>query len=216
VRITISALAAYFLAQVLTVPLRGLWAVLTAVVVMQASVGGSIRASFEYVVGTFAGAVYATLVSLLVPHAGPPATGAVLALSIAPLAFAAARSATFRIAPFTAVIVLLLAGEFGEGSTAAAMARLLEVAMGGAVAVTVSLLIFPEHAYGRGRQAAVIALDRPAPSLTSIRYSPTASSWPPGLIAHAWPCDSGSGLILSSDCSSGVTTNFATPSRPML
>jgi uncharacterized membrane protein YccC len=160
VRITISALAAYFLAQVLTVPLRGLWAVLTAVVVMQASVGGSIRASFEYVVGTFAGAVYATLVSLLVPHAGPPATGAVLALSIAPLAFAAARSATFRIAPFTAVIVLLLAGEFGEGSTAAAMARLLEVAMGGAVAVTVSLLIFPEHAYGRGRQAAVIALER--------------------------------------------------------
>jgi uncharacterized membrane protein YccC len=94
------------------------------------------------VVGTFAGAVYVTLVSLLVPHAGPPATGAVLALSIAPLAFAAARSAIFRIAPFTAVIVLLLAGEFGEGSTAATMTRLLEVAMGGAVAVTVSLLIF--------------------------------------------------------------------------
>ena len=59
-RVTVAALLAFALAQVLTIPLHGLWAVLTAVVVTQMSVGGSLRASAEYVVGTLGGAVYAS------------------------------------------------------------------------------------------------------------------------------------------------------------
>jgi uncharacterized membrane protein YccC len=52
----------------LNFPLHGSWMVLTAVVMTQVSVGGSLRASLDYVVGTLAGAVYAAAVGVLVPH----------------------------------------------------------------------------------------------------------------------------------------------------
>jgi uncharacterized membrane protein YccC len=157
IRATISALLAFSITRVINAPLHGLWAVLTALVVMQTSAGGSIRATTDYVLGTFAGAVYATIVSLI-PHNTPLATAAVLALAIAPLAYAAARNPVFRVAPFTALIVLLLAGEFREGPIAAASIRLFEVAFGGVVAVAVSLLILPERAHSVGKRQAVIAL----------------------------------------------------------
>jgi uncharacterized membrane protein YccC len=164
-RITLSALAAFALVQFVKVPLHGLWAVLTAVMVTQASAGGSIRASLEYLLGTLAGAVYATFVALLMPHDTPLFMGAALALAIAPLAYAAASSPVFRVAPFTAVIVLLLGREFGESPLAAAATRLIEVALGGGVAVVVSLLVLPEGAHGRGQQAAAMALERLADAL---------------------------------------------------
>jgi len=164
-RMTLSALAAFSLVQIVKVPLHGLWAVLTAVVVTQASAGGSIRASLEYLLGTLAGAVYATFVALLLPHDTPVTMGAALAIAIAPLAFAAASSSVFRVAPFTAAIVLLLAGDHEQGPLAAAATRLVEVALGGGVAVAVSLLVLPERAHGRGRQAAAAALERLADAL---------------------------------------------------
>jgi uncharacterized membrane protein YccC len=58
-RVTVAALASFVLAQFLTIPLAGLWAVLTAVVVTQMSLGGSLKATIEYSVGTLGGAVYA-------------------------------------------------------------------------------------------------------------------------------------------------------------
>jgi hypothetical protein len=159
-RMTVAAVAAFLLGQVLQLPMHGLWAVLTAVIVTQASVGGSIGASLEYVLGTLAGGLYATLVTLLIPHTTPLATAGVLALCIAPLAYAAARASAFRVAPFTAVIVLLLAGQFGLGPLAAGATRLLEVVLGSAIAVSVSMLLFPERSYRRAKQAAVLALEQ--------------------------------------------------------
>ena len=91
VRATVSALIAFSVSQLIDAPLHGLWAVLTAVVVLQVSAGGSLRATVDYVVGTLAGAVYATIVSFI-PHTTPLAVAAVLALAIAPLAYASARS----------------------------------------------------------------------------------------------------------------------------
>lgn len=167
-RMTVSGVAAFCLGQVLTVPLHGLWAVLTAVIVTQASIGGSIGASLEYVLGTLAGALYASVVALLIPHTTMLATAGVLALSIAPLAYAAALSNVFRVAPFTAVIVLLLSGQFGQSPLTAAGTRLLEVIMGGAVAVAVSLIFFPEPAYRRTKQAAAAALEQFAQALPSL------------------------------------------------
>jgi Fusaric acid resistance protein-like len=164
-RMTVAAVGAFFLGRVLAVPLHGIWAVLTAVIVTQASVGGSIGASLNYVLGTLVGAIYASFVALLIPHTTQLATAGVLALSIAPLAYAAALSNVFRVAPFTAVIVLLLAGQFGQGPLAAAATRLLEVVLGGAVAVLVSLVLFPEQAYRRAKQAAVLSLEQLAHAL---------------------------------------------------
>ena len=113
-RMTVAGLIALTLVQSLAFPFYGLWTVLTAVVVTQLSVGGSVRATIEYVVGTLGGAVYAGAVGALIPHTTVIAQDFVLALTIAPLGLAAAINPNFRVAPFSAVLVLLLAGQLGE------------------------------------------------------------------------------------------------------
>ena len=167
-RMTVAAVSAFAVAQILTVPLHGLWAVLTAVVVTQMSVGGSLRSTAEYVIGTLGGAIYASAVGLLVPHATPAALAGVLAVAVAPLAYAAALSPMFRVAPFTAVIVLLISSELGEGPIEAGIYRLLEVAIGGAVAVMVSLLLLPDRAHRLGLDTAARVLDQLARILTEL------------------------------------------------
>jgi uncharacterized membrane protein YccC len=167
-RMTIAAVLAFALAQFLAVPLHGLWVVLTAVVVTQMSVGGSLRATAEYVIGTLGGAIYAGAVAVLVPHTTMLATAGVLALAIAPLAYAAAVNPSFRVAPFTAVIVLLVSIQLGDGPIESAFYRLLEVGLGGAVAVAVSLLVFPERAHGLGLGAAARVLEQLARVLPKL------------------------------------------------
>ena len=114
-RVTVAALSAFVLAQIFTMPLHGLWAVLTAVVVTQMSAGGSLGATAEYVIGTLGGAIYASAVGFLVPHTTTTAVAGVLALTVAPLAWAATLSPSFRVAPFTAVLVLMISSQLGEG-----------------------------------------------------------------------------------------------------
>lgn len=167
-RVTTSAIVAFTLAQFLAIPLHGLWAVLTAVVVTQMSVGGSLKATADYVIGTLGGAVYATAIAVLVPHPNPFAVAGVLALAITPLAYAAAVNPSFRVAPFTAVIVLLLSTQMGEAPLESAFYRLLEVVIGGAVAVTVSLLVFPARAHALGLDAAGRALELMANGLPRL------------------------------------------------
>ena len=125
---TVAALLAFALAQVWNIPLHGLWAVLTAVVLTQISVGGSLHATTEYVLGTMGGAVYAAAIAVLIPHTTELALAGVLALTIAPLAFAAAVSPSFRVAPFTAAIVLLIWRPARRRSGQIGALSLLEVA----------------------------------------------------------------------------------------
>jgi uncharacterized membrane protein YccC len=161
-RMTAAGLLALIVAQSLALPLHGLWVVLTAVVVTQMSVGGSLRATIEYITGTLGGAIYAAAIGVLVPHASAIAQGAVLALTVAPLAFAAAINPNFRVAPFSAVLVLLLSGQLGEGPIESAFTRFLEVALGGAIAIIVSLLVFSERAHSLGVETAAQILQRMA------------------------------------------------------
>jgi uncharacterized membrane protein YccC len=167
-RMTLAGLLALIVARNLALPLQGLWVVLTAVVVMQMSVGGSLRASIEYVIGTFGGVAYAGAIGLLIPHVTPVTQGGVLVLTIAPLAFAAAMNPNFRVAPFSAVLVLLLSGQLGESPVESAFARLSEVALGGAIAIVVSFLVFPQRAHSLGVEAAVRILERMAKVLPEL------------------------------------------------
>jgi uncharacterized membrane protein YccC len=130
-RVTVAALASSLLAQLLTVPLAGLWAVLTAVVVTQMSVGGSLKATIEYSVGTLGGAVYAGAIGALVPHYNELSLLAALALAVAPLALLAAVNPHFRVGRFTAVIVVLGAAAVHTDPIGSAFYRVLEVAIGG-------------------------------------------------------------------------------------
>ena len=66
-RVTVAAMLALVAAQLLGLPLP-LWAVLTAVIVTQMSVGRSLKATGDYLVGTLGGAVYGGAVAILIPH----------------------------------------------------------------------------------------------------------------------------------------------------
>ena len=125
----------------------GLWAVLTAIVVTQMSLGGSLRATIEYFVGTFGGAVYAGAIAALVPHQTEISTLAVLALAVAPLALLAAINPNFRVGPFTAVIVVLGATATHTDPISSAFYRVLEVALGGFIGLLVSFLVLPARAH---------------------------------------------------------------------
>lgn len=146
-RVTVAALASFVLAQLFTIPLAGLWAVLTAVVVTQMSLGGSLKATIEYSVGTLGGAVYAGTIATLVPHYDEISLLAVLALAVAPLALLAAVDPHFRVGPFTAVIVVLGASGTHTDPIGSAFYRVLEVALGGVTGLMVSFLVLPARAH---------------------------------------------------------------------
>jgi uncharacterized membrane protein YccC len=167
-RMTASGLVAYAVAKILHVPLNGLWVIITAIVVTQMSAGGSLRATLEYIIGTVGGAIYAAIIGVLIPHAAPLAEAGVLVLVLAPLALLAAFNPNFRVAPFSAVLVLLIAGRFGEGPIESAITRSGEVALGGVIAVLVSLLVFPERAHQMRLNAAVRLLQRLARDLPRL------------------------------------------------
>jgi uncharacterized membrane protein YccC len=168
VRMTVAGLAAFAVAQVLRIPLNGLWVIITAIVVMQLSAGGSLRATLEYIVGTVGGAIYAAIIGVLIPHATPLSEAVVLALTIAPLALLAAFNPNFRVAPFSAVLVILIAGQFGEGPVESAVTRSSEVALGGVIAVIVSLVVFPERAHSLRLKAACRLLQQLARELPEL------------------------------------------------
>ena len=94
IRVTIAALVSLALAQRLGLPLP-LWAVLTAVIVTQMSVGRSLIATFDYLVGTLGGAIYGGAIGVLIPHSSEIALLAVLALAVTPLALIAAINPRF-------------------------------------------------------------------------------------------------------------------------
>src|ERR1700722_10953538 len=77
-RVTVAAMASFVLAQLLNIPLGGLWAVLTSVIVTQMSLGGSLKATIEYLVGTLGGAVYGGAIAAIFPHTNELAFLAVL------------------------------------------------------------------------------------------------------------------------------------------
>jgi len=168
VRMTASGLAAFAVAQALHIPLNGLWLILTAIVVTQMSAGGSVRATLEYIIGTVGGAVYGAVLGVLIPHDTLLTQAFIIALAIAPLAFVAAFNPNFRVAPFSAVLVILIAGQFGEGPIESAITRSGEVALGGIIAVVVSLLVFPQRANHMRLSAAARLLERFARELPQL------------------------------------------------
>jgi uncharacterized membrane protein YccC len=166
-RVTLAALATYALAEFLHLPLV-LWAVLTAIIVTQLSVGRTLKATIDYFVGTLSGAVFSSLVATLIPHASELGTLAVLAIALAPLALLAAIRPSFTVAPFTAVMVLLIPTFTHASPLESAYYRVIEVALGGMIALAVSFLVFPERAHGLAIEAGARLLERMAAALGEL------------------------------------------------
>src|SRR4051794_10349343 len=111
VRLTTAGIAAFTLFRALGMP-HALWAVITALLVTQSSVGGSLKAALDQLVRSLFGAAYGVLVALVISPNDPLSSAAALVAALTPLSMLAAFSAGFRIAPITAAIVLL--GDVGS------------------------------------------------------------------------------------------------------
>jgi uncharacterized membrane protein YccC len=174
-RVTLAALATYALAEFLQLPLV-LWAVLTATIVTQLSVGRTLKATIDYFLGTLIGAIWSSLVATLIPHANELGTLAVLAIALAPLALLAAIQPSFTVAPFTAVMVLLVPTLTHASPLESAYYRVIEVALGGMIALAVSFLVYPERAHGLAIEAGARLLELMATALGGSTALPGTST----------------------------------------
>jgi uncharacterized membrane protein YccC len=117
---------------------------MTALIIVQLSLGGTIAAAVDRFLGTLVGA------ALAVGAAWAGQTWGVnevllLALTLAPLAFLAALYPGFRVAPLTAAIVLL-AMPSSASPIASALHRVEEIALGTLIGIAVSMVVFPSRA----------------------------------------------------------------------
>jgi uncharacterized membrane protein YccC len=168
VRVTVGALSAFALYEAFRLP-QGFWAVFTVVIVMQGSIGGTVSASIDRMKGTLLGAVVGGCCASLAPRT-PIGMGAGLAIAVGATAFFSAFRQSLKVAPVTAVIMLLSPAGAGLGPLQAALYRVIEIAVGGAIGVLASILIFP----ARSRQVVVARtvelLDLMADALASYAH----------------------------------------------
>jgi len=150
IRITVAASAAYAIATALHL-LLPLWAVLTSLIVTQMSVGRSLKATRDYMLGTIGGAVYGGAIAVLIPHAGEGGLMALLVLAVAPLAFIGAVHPSMSAATVTAVIVLLVPAMNNTNPLDSTIDRLLEVTVGAVTGLVVSFLVLPSRAISQIR-----------------------------------------------------------------
>ncbi len=149
--------AAFVLATLLQLP-QGYWSVISALIVVQASVGGTLVAAQERAAGTFAGALVGAAVAYLHPHS-LVSTSLALTATVGLLAFAAAGRPMLRLAPVTAAI-LLVATANQPDSFVVAVERVLEVTLGCAIGVAATFVVFPSRLEGDiARDAREIAGD---------------------------------------------------------
>lgn len=160
-RITIAAILALIIAQLVHIPLP-MWVVITAVILTQMSVGRSLKATADYFLGTVGGALYGGLIAIILPHETELTLLLVFALAVAPLALFAALKPNMNVLPITAIIVLLMPTMSTSMHVTpfwSAVYRVMEVGLGGAIGLAVSFLVLPAAAHRQVRQAAARALD---------------------------------------------------------
>lgn len=143
VRATIAALLAYGIAWALDLP-KGYWAVLSAILVVQSSLGASVAVALDRGAGTVAGGIIGVALAML---AGPSQNLTVLFLTIGTLATAllAAYRPSFKLAPVT-VVVVMLADPTHAQPLISGLQRVFEITLGGLVGIGCALFIFPTRA----------------------------------------------------------------------
>lgn len=157
-RVTVAAAAAFAIATALHLRLP-LWAVLTSLIVTQMSVGRSLKATRDYMLGTVGGAIYGGAIAVLIPHSGEGALLGSLVLAVAPLAFTAAINPSLSAATVTAVIVLLVPTFSHVDPLASAIDRVMEVTVGALTGLLVSFFVLPSRAHRQIRVRAARTLE---------------------------------------------------------
>jgi uncharacterized membrane protein YccC len=144
-RILASAMLTYTVAELLQLE-QVFWAVLTSVIVMQASLGGSMKAMVDRCSGTIVGGFFGIAIGVTMPRNGPVSTGLALLMALVPVAVLVAFKPAYRVAPVTAAIVVL-AYRGPHGALASGLLRVFEIGLGSLVAFIVALVVFPARAH---------------------------------------------------------------------
>ncbi|WP_312735542.1 FUSC family protein [Brevundimonas sp.] len=138
------ATAALYLATWLRLP-HPYWSVISAIVVIQTSVGGGVlTVARDRAIGTASGALVGALVAFVRPP-GLESLALAVAVATATLAFLGAGRPWLKVAPVTATIVIA-GGSGADGPASLAIDRLMEILVGSGVGVIAILALFPRHA----------------------------------------------------------------------
>lgn len=164
-QMAVGAMAALYLATWLNLP-HPYWSVISAIVVIQASVGGGVlTVARDRAIGTVTGALAGAVFAFLRPP-GMESMALSIAASTALLAFFGTGRPWLKIAPVTATIVIA-GGTGAEGPASLALDRVMEILVGSGVGVMAILALFPRHAHqsfklqareAAGEAAALLAL----------------------------------------------------------
>lgn len=140
IRVMVGSVIAFAAYRLLGLP-QGFWAVVTVVIVLQGSVGGTVGAAMDRLAGTVAGAILGGIAILIAPHT-TTGIGLALATVVFVTGLVAAIRPQMRVAPITAAILLLTARS-GSSPEIFVLERIGEIALGGVVGVATSLLVLP-------------------------------------------------------------------------
>jgi uncharacterized membrane protein YccC len=143
VRALTAASLSFLIAETLALP-QSYWAVITALIIIQGSLGGTLAAAIDRILGTVAGAALGVAAALARGFWQVPEI-VLLVLAVAPVSLLAAIRPSFRIAPVTAAIVVL-ASSGRVSPIEAAFDRVVEIALGTAIGIAVSILVLPSRA----------------------------------------------------------------------
>jgi gas vesicle protein len=141
VRVTVGCILAFIIDHLFNLP-QGYWAVFTVVIVMQGSIGGTLSAAIDRMKGTLLGAAIGGAAAALRPQT-PLGLGEALAVSVGLTALAAALRPTLKVAPVTAVIMLISPSGGHLGPLEAALLRVVEIFIGSVIGVATSVLVLP-------------------------------------------------------------------------
>jgi uncharacterized membrane protein YccC len=147
VRITVAAGLAFVAVKLVGLS-QSSWAVITAIIVMQASLGGSVKAAMDRMGGTLVGAIWGAAISLSLPHQDNVQLGLAVLAVVGPTALCSALLPSFRVAPITALIVLIPSMASELAPFAFALERVCEITLGILVGVGVALFVLPARAQG--------------------------------------------------------------------
>jgi len=182
-RVTAAAVLAFALAKLLGFS-HGYWAVITSIIVMQTSVGGSLKAALDRLLGTMAGALWGAVIALVIPHATTAGLAGAMVAAIAPLALLAAIRPSFKVAPVTAFIVLVPLSGVAAPPLSYALDRILEISIGSVVGMVTSLLVLPARAHQVLANIGAKAADLNADLMIALFNGLTSDSGRPGLRAQ--------------------------------
>ncbi|WP_458760704.1 FUSC family protein [Afipia sp. TerB] len=156
-RVTIATAAAYAAYKALGLQ-QGYWAVFTVLIVIQGSIGGTLGAASDRMIGTLAGALLGGVAAAF--HTGTAlGQGMALLVVTAVAVLGAALYSQLRIAPVTAAIMLLsqppgvAVGDF-------VVDRVIEIGLGGVIGVLATVFILPARSHEIVVERAIAVLRR--------------------------------------------------------